>query len=115
MDARFHQLDVSAFNRRIPGVLPTAANRAKFVKPDIKDKNMPKSAACIELTRTIKSILDAAEADHGFEVLRTPYHHANGDLGKPEDSVSHVEIYPTTEAARRATRADLTKEDISRS
>ena len=49
MDAPFHQLDVNGFNHQIPGGLPTPANRTKFVKPDLKDKNTPKSAVCIEL------------------------------------------------------------------
>ena len=130
---RFNQLDLGAFNALIPGALPTPADRTKFVKPEIgdMDREMEKWAICVELvrfynshfrihltvrilqTRTIKSVLDAAESSHGLEVLRTPYPKAKGNLGKLRDSINHIGIYPTTEAAQRAT--DLTKENIASS
>ncbi|KAI1791921.1 hypothetical protein LXA43DRAFT_384908 [Ganoderma leucocontextum] len=113
MGTRFHQLGLNTFNDIIPGELPTAEDRNKFEKPNISDKRMLESDIGVELTKTIKSILDAAGADHGLEVLHTPYHKARGDHGKPEDTVNDVGIYPTTEFAQRVTH--LSKRDISRS
>ena len=51
MGTRFHQLGLNTFNDIIPGGLPSGEDRAKFLAPDLGDKNMSEHAIGIQLVR----------------------------------------------------------------
>ncbi|KAM5541445.1 hypothetical protein V8D89_004999 [Ganoderma adspersum] len=111
MGTRFHQLGIQTFNARIHGPSTTPADRAKFLSPKITNEKMSERAIGIELSKTIRSVLDAAETS-GLRVLHTPSHKAKGDHSKPSDTVNDIGIYLDTEAARRVTT--LTSRDVVR-
>ncbi|KAI1786024.1 hypothetical protein LXA43DRAFT_1185430 [Ganoderma leucocontextum] len=68
MDTYFHQVDLNAFNDRIPGPLPTPADRAKFLKPVVEKREMSGRSIGVELARTIKSVFEAAGAEYGLDL-----------------------------------------------
>ncbi|PIL24573.1 hypothetical protein GSI_12457 [Ganoderma sinense ZZ0214-1] len=112
MGTRFHQLGLNTFNSIIPGDVPSNEVREQFVAPEIQ-KKMSEHDIGVQLTKTIKSVLDAAGVDHGLEALLTPYHKSRGDHGNPEDTCNDIGIYPTTEMAQRVTH--FIRRDITRS
>ncbi|PIL24567.1 hypothetical protein GSI_12451 [Ganoderma sinense ZZ0214-1] len=109
MGSRFHQLGIHTFNALLQGSPPTAEDREKFVSPKITSEGMSERAIGIELSKTIRSVLDAAGTG-GLRVLHTPSHKAKGDHSKRSDTVNDIGIYLDTEAARRVTT--LTSQDV---
>ncbi|KAM5541440.1 hypothetical protein V8D89_004994 [Ganoderma adspersum] len=110
---RFHQLGLNTFNDVIPGGLPSDEDRAKFLGPDLGNKNMSEHDIGIQLNNTIKSILNVAGAEHKLSAFFTAYHKARSDHGNSDDTVDDLGVYLTTEAAKRVTH--LLKKDITRS
>ncbi|PIL25528.1 hypothetical protein GSI_12415 [Ganoderma sinense ZZ0214-1] len=114
-----HQVDVETFSARVPGPSPSASVRAKFAHPNLTDKEMSETAIGIELTRSIRSVLEAASAN-GLRILHTPPRKVRvGDMGEMSDAFNRVGIYLDNEAARRVTtltdadgKKRLTREQI---
>ena len=44
-----HEVDEQTFSTRVPGPSPTATDRAKFVKPDLANKDISEHAIGVEL------------------------------------------------------------------
>ncbi|KAM5541450.1 hypothetical protein V8D89_005004 [Ganoderma adspersum] len=111
-----HEVDEQTFSARVPGPSPTATNRAKFVKPDLTGKGISEHAIGVELTKTIKSVLEAVPSG-GLRVLHTPPHKVRGALRQTSDAFNRVGIYLDNETARRITTltaADGAKKNLTR-
>nr|VWP01995.1 Ste11alpha protein [Ganoderma boninense] len=105
-----HEIDGQTFSDKIPGSPPSAADRAKFSKPNLTERNMSEHAFAIELAKTLKSVLRAAESQ-GLRVLHSPPHNVRGCSDQMSDSFNRVGIYLDAEIARRATTLTATDVD----
>ncbi|KAM5541461.1 hypothetical protein V8D89_005015 [Ganoderma adspersum] len=112
MGPRFHLLDNEVFSARIPGKLPSEADRKKFKSPKLR-KGMLERAIYPQLGAVIQSVLKAAKCKK-LRFLDTANHKAkDGNSGRTE-TFNDAGLYSATPRARDATDLDAAQRKKSR-
>ncbi|PIL24566.1 hypothetical protein GSI_12450 [Ganoderma sinense ZZ0214-1] len=88
MDARFHLLDNDAFAGRIPGALPSDAERKGFKSPKLK-KGMLERDIYLQLGAVVQSVLEAAECTK-LQFLDNAHHKSKDGNHEQEKSPAQL-------------------------
>ncbi|KAI0730493.1 hypothetical protein C8Q76DRAFT_832590 [Earliella scabrosa] len=109
MASCFHQLPIDVFSSRVPGDLPSAEQRSKFVSTSVKGARK-ESDISPKLSSVINSVFDVAGVTH-LRYLDTASHRAKD--GDDEDTATYNDggiYWVDSELARSATKLSSEKE-----